>query len=671
MELTIEQALQQGVAAHKEGKLQDAERLYRAILQSQPLHPDANHNLGVLAVSFNKTEVALPLFKTALEANPKTEQFWLSYIDALIKEKRFENAKEVLEQGKKEGLSGDKVDAFETELTPTTQVNEPKLVMQKKSLTLSDKCKKLAENKKKAKKQNSKGINPSEAEIKSLLEYYQTGRYGDAEKLAISITNRFPKHQFAWKVLGAVFKKTGRINESLVASQKSVQLAPHDPEPHNNLGFTLQELGRLDEAEGSLRQAIALKSDFAEAHNNLGITLHELGRLNEAEGSYREAIVLKPDYAEPHNNLGNMLNERGKLEEAEASYRQAIAFKSDYAEAHYNMGYTLNERGKLEEAEASYRQAIALKPDYAQAMLNLSIVLVDMNKLDAAIHSFKNVLQLDTDNYGLRAGVQLAICRFLEGDFVESRKYLIAASSIQRKTSSKFKNDKVYQGYLLKILNWHEDKHVDAYNRKIDKTLYVIGESHSLISHQLHVQLSASDFLCKSILIMGCKQWHLGNSSRNQYKNKFESVFCSLPKSSEVLLAIGEIDCRLNSGIMKHKAKYPQKDIKELILTTVENYLNYIVKMNSHRHHDIIVQGVSCPNIDPKNISKEDIISLVDVIKLFNVELQNKSQEKGFGFLDLHKFTDRGDGFSNATWHIDEFHLSADGMLEAWRRYAS
>jgi hypothetical protein len=36
MELTVDQALQQGVAAHKEGKLQDAERLYRAILQAQP-----------------------------------------------------------------------------------------------------------------------------------------------------------------------------------------------------------------------------------------------------------------------------------------------------------------------------------------------------------------------------------------------------------------------------------------------------------------------------------------------------------------------------------------------------------------------------------------------------------------------------------------------------------
>ena len=73
MKLTIEQALQQGIAAHREGKLQEAERLYRAILQSQPTHPDANHNLGVLAVLGDKADAALPLFKTALEANPKIE----------------------------------------------------------------------------------------------------------------------------------------------------------------------------------------------------------------------------------------------------------------------------------------------------------------------------------------------------------------------------------------------------------------------------------------------------------------------------------------------------------------------------------------------------------------------------------------------------------------------
>ena len=165
MELTVDQALQQGIAAHKEGKAQEAERFYRAILQSQPLHPDANHNLGVLAVSVNKTESALPLFKTALEANPKIEQFWLSYIDALIKAKQFENAKQVFEQAKQQGLAGEKFDALMAQLSPIPPT------------------------------ENANSASPSQLELNSLLEHYQKGRFSDAEKLALSITQEFPEHQ--------------------------------------------------------------------------------------------------------------------------------------------------------------------------------------------------------------------------------------------------------------------------------------------------------------------------------------------------------------------------------------------------------------------------------------------------------------------------------------------
>ena len=162
MELTIEQALQQGVAAQKEGKLQDAEHLYRAILQSQPLHPDANHNLGVLAVSVNKAEAALPLFKTALEANPKIEQFWLSYINALIKEQQFDNAKQVIEQAKTQSVAEDKLDVLETQLTPTAQMNEAKLAVHNQSLSLSQKREKLSEQKK------------EEEDSKTKLKYQQS-----------------------------------------------------------------------------------------------------------------------------------------------------------------------------------------------------------------------------------------------------------------------------------------------------------------------------------------------------------------------------------------------------------------------------------------------------------------------------------------------------------------
>ena len=320
MELTINQALQQGVAAHKEGRLQEAERIYRAILQSQPTHPDANHNLGVLAVSLNKSESALPLFKTAVEVNPKIEQFWVSYIDALIKENQFENAEQVVEQGKNAGLVAKKVDALTQQLM--SAINSAV---------------------------------PSQEKLNSLLEHYQNGRFDDAEKSAKSITQQFPNHQFSWKILGAVLKQTNRMSEALVASQKSVELSPQDAEAHYNLGNILKELGKLAEAEASYRKVIAVKPDFAKAHSNLAVTLQEIGRLGEAEASYRQVIVLQPDFAEAHYNLGNTLKELGKLTEAEASLRQSIALKPGYSNAHNNLGIMLYEIRQYKKAVEQFK----------------------------------------------------------------------------------------------------------------------------------------------------------------------------------------------------------------------------------------------------------------------------------------------------------------------------
>lgn len=42
----VDEALRQAVAHHQAGRWQTAEELYRAILEIQPNHPDANHNLG-------------------------------------------------------------------------------------------------------------------------------------------------------------------------------------------------------------------------------------------------------------------------------------------------------------------------------------------------------------------------------------------------------------------------------------------------------------------------------------------------------------------------------------------------------------------------------------------------------------------------------------------------
>ena len=397
MELTVDQALQQGVAAHKEGKLQDAERLYRAILQAQPKHPDANHNLGILAVSVGKPLEAIPFFKLALEINPKLEQFWLSYIDALIKVERFDEAKRVLVESEKSGVSLEKLDALHQRLQGSVP-NDPNKTA--KGQTLSEKRKKLAEKKKTKERKGQRsllGAAPSEEQLNHLLGHYQAGRLQEAEALATSLTQQFPKHPFGWKVLGAVFQQTGRLAESLAPMQSAVTLSPQDAEAHYNLGNTLKEQGRLDEAEASYGQAIALKPDYAEAHSNLGNTLKELGRLDEAGASYRRAIALKADYAKAHYNLGNTLKELGRLDEAEASYKQAIALRPDYAEAHYNLGNTLKELGRLDESEASLRQAIAVKPDYAEAHNNLGVTLKELGRLDEAEASYRQAITLKPD----------------------------------------------------------------------------------------------------------------------------------------------------------------------------------------------------------------------------------------------------------------------------------
>ena len=237
-------------------------------------------------------------------------------------------------------------------------------------------------------------LEPPQEQLNSLLKYYQTGRYVDAEKLSVSITKEFPKHLFAWKVLGAALKQMGKINESLIASQKSVQLGPLDTEAHYNLANTLKELGRLDEAEVSYKKAIELKTDYAEAHYNLANTLKELGRLNEAEVSYKQAIILKPDLAEVHNNLGITLKELGRLDEAEVSYKQAIILKPDLVEAHYNLGAILHELKRLDEAETSYRKAIILKPDYSEACYYLGIILQDFGRLEEAEASYRKAIKL-------------------------------------------------------------------------------------------------------------------------------------------------------------------------------------------------------------------------------------------------------------------------------------
>ena len=285
---------------------------------------------------------------------------------------------------------------------------------------------KINMRKKKLSKQDLMANNPSQDLLIRLLEMYQNGRYREAEKLATSISQEFPKHQFAWKVLGAVLRALGRKSDALNVNRTAVVLSPQDVEAHNNLGNTLSDLGRLEEARTSFAKALALDPDYAEAHNNLGLTLQQLGKLDGAVASCNRAILLKPDYTEAHNNLGITLQGLGRVDEAMASYNQAISLKPDYADAHSNLGNTLKEKGRLDEAKASYSQAIVLKPDFTEAHRNLGTTLQELGRLEEAEASYRRAIALNPEDPNTH--YQLLMCLFLqdkESDFFEELDYLV------------------------------------------------------------------------------------------------------------------------------------------------------------------------------------------------------------------------------------------------------
>ena len=212
MELTLEQALQKGIEAHKAGQVQEADRYYTTILKAQPKHSDANHNMGVLAVGVGKVEEALPFFKTALEANPSTAQFWLSYIDALIKLDRMADAKAVLDQAKSKGAKGDGFDQLEDRLKAFVPTFENGALEEE----------------------------PPEDQLKPVINLYKQGQYQEAQTQALQLVKHFPNSFNLYNIIGAANNGLGNLEEAIEGYKKALSIKPNYSEAYNNMGIALK-----------------------------------------------------------------------------------------------------------------------------------------------------------------------------------------------------------------------------------------------------------------------------------------------------------------------------------------------------------------------------------------------------------------------------------------------
>ena len=261
MKIPIHEALARGVAAHKQGKLAEADRLYTAILKKQPTNPDANHNMGVLAVGVGKVEQSLPFFKSAIDANPKIEQFWLSYIDALLKLNDVAAANQIHEQALSRGLDvGD------------WQSLHQRLVG------------------------DYIGIKELQSAVGDLVKLYENGNYDKALMRGEKLSERFPVNSGILNILGAVNVAIKRYDEAIQNYIKAIKVDPSSAEIHNNLGVAYQRKKNSDDAEISYRRAVLLKPDFSEPYVSLSALFF---RLNSVDKS--RTLISYPRTIDPEN----------------------------------------------------------------------------------------------------------------------------------------------------------------------------------------------------------------------------------------------------------------------------------------------------------------------------------------------------------------------------------
>jgi tetratricopeptide (TPR) repeat protein len=280
--LTIAQRLTLGTQHQQAGRRQEAEVLYRSILQEVPQHPYALQLLGVLAYQSGRSEEAVELMLRSIGPGVPAG-FHSNLAAAYLALGRFEEA----EASSREALR----------------------------------------------------INPNLADAHNNLgvSLRRLGRLIEAEQCFRAALRIHPNHADAHCNLGVVLQRQEKLAEAVGHLQEAVRLAPGNAQAQNDLGGVLLACNLPEKAIPYLREAIRLRPGFAEAHNNLGVALRDMSLFDVADEQFHEALRLNPGCAGAHNNLGFLLESQGKIAEALAEFHECLRLEPNNSQALYRL----------------------------------------------------------------------------------------------------------------------------------------------------------------------------------------------------------------------------------------------------------------------------------------------------------------------------------------------
>lgn len=273
----VAKLIQDGLALHNAGRINDARLCYLGILKKQANHFDALQLLAITYTQQKHPELALQYFDKALLINKANPAVFNNKGAALEELKRFNEALECYDRALR--IKPDFVEAL-----------------------------------------NNKG---------NVL--HELGRFDEALQCCEQVLLINPDFAGAWNNKGNTLNELKRFDEAFKSCEQALRINPDFAESWNNLGNALNGLNQFDEALQSYDQALYIKPDYVEVLNNKGSALNGLKRLDDALESYDQALRMKPDYVEALNNKGNLLSDLKRFDEALQSYSQALSINPNYA----------------------------------------------------------------------------------------------------------------------------------------------------------------------------------------------------------------------------------------------------------------------------------------------------------------------------------------------------
>ena len=225
----------------------------------------------------------------------------------------------------------------------------------------------------------------------------------------------FPDYGAAHYALALVYRTLGqddKAEEELRLFETNKDAAPPSNDPLLNeiralnlsassqvqVGIDLERQGRLEESVMAHEKALQIDPQMVQAHINLIELYGRIGQFGKAEEHYRAAVRLQPNAVEGYYNYDVLLLTSQRFEDAESAFRKTIEINPFHASAHNNMGYLLERRGRLVEAAAEYRKAIDNKPNDRQAHFNLGRLLANQHDYNGAIQELKKTVEPEDEN---------------------------------------------------------------------------------------------------------------------------------------------------------------------------------------------------------------------------------------------------------------------------------